>query len=136
MFHCSSGCLHVSARLPLDGFAWNLISLSKNPDLVEIWQKKKYRALYMKAYLLTLWSRVLLEKLTGFAANQGLKASVALIVTDEVTSPLKSPLSMNRHQAIRKTEEVQIFCERAVMLCYTWIACLVLKVGLYIKTRF
>jgi hypothetical protein len=52
---CLSVCPHVSARLLLHGFPWNLIlvtfmkSCQENSDLVEI--RQKYRTLYTKTYV-------------------------------------------------------------------------------------
>jgi hypothetical protein len=56
---CMSVRPHVSTRLPLDGFSWNLILgtstkiCRETPNLVKIW--RKYRALYTKC--LYCWQR-------------------------------------------------------------------------------
>jgi hypothetical protein len=54
-----------------------------------------------------------------------MNTSVAFIFADEMESSRKHSLSVNCYQAIRTAEEVQILCERATILCYTCIACLV-----------
>ena len=63
---------------PLDRFSWNLIFeyflkiYWENSSFIKKWQQ--YRVLcfntYLLTYLLTAWSRVLLEKLTGSTASQ------------------------------------------------------------------
>jgi hypothetical protein len=64
-----SVCLHGINGLPLNGFSLNLISVGFSKtclefsNFIKIWQEN--RGFTLLIYLLTPWSRVLLEKLTS-----------------------------------------------------------------------
>ena len=72
--------MYGTSQLPLDNFSWHLIFeyfskiCKENSAFIKIWLEQQ--VLYVKtnihlsSYLLTPWSRVLLEKLTGSAASQ------------------------------------------------------------------
>ena len=54
-------CFHISASLP---------DVQTSSQVLKATMYVGYMVCYLLTYLLTPWSRVLLEKLTGFAANQ------------------------------------------------------------------
>jgi len=114
--HCArlSVCPHVSARLPLYGFLWNLIL----GNFMKICRETQN-----------------LVKIGRTGLPDTLHGDLSSVVADGIKSPWKRSLWVKPCRAFRVAEEVKALSERATLLLYTYIAYHALKEWSWLKTQ-